>query len=188
MGKIKLFSEELANQIAAGEVIGRPASALKEMVENALDAGAQNIKVLIEDGGKQSVQVIDDGGGMSKEDLPFAVRAHASSKIASLEDLESENGRDMMLELLAEKMYLENMGEWEAFQTGSKGLDRWSFYRARNLLTDMKGLALNLTIFQILCRKPIGPASFALALGLYFGDTWLFGDYTYAKRREAINQ
>ena len=75
------------------------------------------------------------------------------------------------------------------FQTGNRGLDRWSFYRTRNVLWDMKGLALNLAIFQIMCREPLGKiGSWGLILGLVFGESMLSNDLTYEKRRDAINQ
>ncbi len=84
---IQLLPDSVANQIAAGEVIQRPASVVKELVENALDAGASNIHVLITDAGKTSIQVIDDGKGMSETDARLSFERHATSKIRQASDL-----------------------------------------------------------------------------------------------------
>ena len=84
---IRLLPDSVANQIAAGEVIQRPASVIKELVENAVDAGAKNIDVLVTDAGKTSIQVIDDGKGMSSTDARLAFERHATSKIREAADL-----------------------------------------------------------------------------------------------------
>ena len=84
---IQLLPDNIANQIAAGEVIQRPASAVKELLENAVDAGADEIKLLINDAGKSLIQVIDNGKGMSETDARMAFERHATSKINSIEDL-----------------------------------------------------------------------------------------------------
>jgi DNA mismatch repair protein MutL len=85
--KILLLPDNIANQIAAGEVIQRPASAVKELLENAVDAGATEIKLIINDAGKSLVQVIDNGGGMSETDARMSFERHATSKITTIEDL-----------------------------------------------------------------------------------------------------
>ncbi len=87
-GKIRILSDKLANQIAAGEVVERPASVVKELVENAIDAQATRIQIDIESGGKSLIKVIDNGLGMSSEDIPLAFARHATSKIKSAGDLD----------------------------------------------------------------------------------------------------
>ena len=84
---IQLLPDSVANQIAAGEVIQRPASVVKELVENAIDAGASNINVIIVDAGRTSIQVIDDGKGMSETDARLSFERHATSKIRKADDL-----------------------------------------------------------------------------------------------------
>ena len=84
---IQLLPDSVANQIAAGEVIQRPASVIKELVENAVDAGARNIRVIVVDAGRTSIQVIDDGCGMSETDARLAFERHATSKIRQADDL-----------------------------------------------------------------------------------------------------
>ena len=84
---VRLLDDTLIDQIAAGEVIERPANLVKELLENAIDAQASSITVSVEDGGRGHVRVTDDGIGMSAEDLTLSVHRHATSKIASFDDL-----------------------------------------------------------------------------------------------------
>ena len=84
---IHLLPDSVANQIAAGEVVQRPASVVKELMENSVDAGASNISVIISDGGRTLIQVIDNGKGMSESDARLAFERHATSKISCAEDL-----------------------------------------------------------------------------------------------------
>ena len=85
--RIHVLADEVARQIAAGEVVERPSAVVKELVENALDAGSTLITVEIQDGGKKGIRVSDNGCGIAREDVPLAFQRHATSKIATLEDL-----------------------------------------------------------------------------------------------------
>src|SRR5438128_5753616 len=87
MAKITRLPSELANQIAAGEVVERPASVVKELVENAIDAGARRLTIHVELGGKKQVRVEDNGEGMAPDDARLAIERHATSKIRRAEDL-----------------------------------------------------------------------------------------------------
>ena len=88
MGKVQVMSETLASQVAAGEVVERPSSVVKELVENALDAGSKEIVVEVRKGGIALIKVRDDGHGMSREDAVKSLERHATSKLTAVEDLD----------------------------------------------------------------------------------------------------
>src|SRR6202166_4457811 len=87
MSRIRILAEAVANKIAAGEVVERPASVMKELLENALDAGANTIRVETESGGRRMIRLIDDGHGMTHDDALLAFERHATSKLRSADDL-----------------------------------------------------------------------------------------------------
>src|SRR5215216_4336170 len=89
MSKIRVLSDQLANQIAAGEVVERPASVAKELVENSIDAGARRVSIDVEAGGRRLLRVADDGSGMTRDDAVLAFERHATSKISRAEDLDA---------------------------------------------------------------------------------------------------
>src|ERR1700757_4036145 len=87
MGRIRVLTDQVANQIAAGEVVDRPASVVKELLENALDAGAPRIRIEVEGGGRKLIRIVDNGCGMVRDDALLAFERHATSKLRTSDDL-----------------------------------------------------------------------------------------------------
>src|ERR1700730_3464760 len=87
MGRIRVLSDNVANKIAAGEVVERPASVVKELLENSLDAGSTRLRIEIENGGRRLIRITDDGCGMLRDDALLAFERHATSKLSDIKDL-----------------------------------------------------------------------------------------------------
>ena len=104
MSKIRVLADHVANQIAAGEVVERPASVAKELVENSIDAGATRITIEIEAGGRRLLKVSDDGEGMVRDDAILAFERHATSKIRETDDLAAIDIEQVFQKLLAEDL------------------------------------------------------------------------------------
>ncbi|MFQ3303859.1 MAG: DNA mismatch repair protein MutL, partial [Oceanospirillaceae bacterium] len=128
--KIHQLSPRLANQIAAGEVVERPASVIKELLENCLDAKASKIDVDVEQGGVKLMRVRDNGTGIGEQDLALALSRHATSKIASLDDLESVQSLGFRGEALASVSSVSRLtltsnteGQESAWQVMTQGRD-----------------------------------------------------------------
>ena len=124
MGRIRVLSDNVANKIAAGEVVERPASVVKELLENSLDAGSTRIRVDIENGGRRLIRITDDGCGMLRDDALLAFERHATSKLHDVKDLLSISTLGFRGEALpsiasVSRLLLETRGEDEV--TGKPG-------------------------------------------------------------------
>lgn len=122
MAKVHLLDDELINKIAAGEVVERPASVVKELVENAIDAGATQIKVSLKDGGRQLIQVQDDGVGMEAEDARLALKRHTTSKLQKVDDLFQVSTMGFRGEALASISSVSRLTLQTQTRTASSGL------------------------------------------------------------------
>jgi DNA mismatch repair protein MutL len=151
--RIQVLPDDVANQIAAGEVVERPASVVRELVENALDAGASSVEVRIERGGKRRIRVTDDGQGMGREDALLALDRHATSKIRTAGDLKTVRSFGFRGEALpsiaaVSRLNLEThdgMGEVGTLlrSTGGRILEVTDFPRRRGTTVEVKGLFFN---------------------------------------------
>ena len=115
MGYIRLMDEPLSNKIAAGEVVERPASVVKELVENAIDAGSTSIDVYLEEAGLQTIQITDNGSGMDEEDAILSFSRHATSKIANEHDF------SVFAHLVSEEKHLPVLHQYQSALWTSDG-------------------------------------------------------------------
>lgn len=207
---IHLLPDSIANQIAAGEVIQRPASVVKELVENAIDAGASHIQVNIKDAGKTLIQVIDDGKGMSETDARMAFERHATSKITSADDLFSLRTmgfRGEALASIAAVAHVELLTRLKGSDLGTRlilaGSDieksepdtcnEGSIFSVKNLFFNVparrKFLKSNETEFRNILTEfeRIALVNSEVALSLYHNDTEIFNLPASGLRQRIIN-
>jgi len=138
---IKPLPDHLINQIAAGEVVERPSSVVKELVENSLDAGARQVQVKLEQGGKRAIRVIDDGVGIAQEELVLSLQRHATSKIASLDDLERVGTLGFRGEALPSIASVSRLDLASAYKGGEHG---WSVKVRRGEISEAQPSALRI--------------------------------------------
>jgi DNA mismatch repair protein MutL len=138
---IKPLPDHLINQIAAGEVVERPSSVVKELVENSLDAGARQVQVRLEQGGKRAIRVIDDGVGIAEEQLVLSLQRHATSKISSLDDLERVGTLGFRGEALPSIASVSRLDLASAHEGGEHG---WSVKVRRGEISETQPSALRI--------------------------------------------
>ena len=155
---IRLLPDHVANQIAAGEVVQRPASAVKELLENAIDAGAASIKLIVKDGGKTLIQVVDDGTGMSETDARLSFERHATSKISSAQDLfnlQTKGFRGEALASIAAIAHVEMQTRTEASEVGTSIKIEGSKIISQEVVATPKGTSISVKnlFFNIPARR-----------------------------------
>ena len=156
MGKIVLLDELTINQIAAGEVIERPASVVKELVENSIDAGASKVTVEIQNGGISKIRIIDDGIGISKDDMEFAFERHATSKIRNAEDLETVKSMGFRGEALASIAAIANVemiSKTENDEIGNRMVVEGGNVLVKEEAASQKGTTI--TVSNLFFNKPV---------------------------------
>jgi DNA mismatch repair protein MutL len=167
MSKIKVLPDSLANKIAAGEVVERPASVVKELLENALDAGAARINIEVDAGGKRLIRILDDGEGMTRDEQIIAFERHATSKLRTVEDLEAIStlgfrGEALSLDrvgvqacFLRTKTSRDAEGSEVEFNGGKLGggsgycLARWIGGKVRDLFFNIRHAGSSLRVMQL---------------------------------------
>ena len=155
---IQLLPDHVANQIAAGEVVQRPASVVKELLENAIDAGATEIKLILKEAGKTLVQVIDNGKGMSVTDARLSFERHATSKIRSAEDLFQLNTKGFRGEALASIAaiaHVELKTKQDTDELGTQIVIEGSAVKAQDVVVTPKGTSVSVKnlFFNIPARR-----------------------------------
>jgi len=144
--KIKLLPDHVANQIAAGEVVQRPASVVKELIENAVDANATEIKLIIKEAGKTLIQVIDNGSGMNVIDARMCFDRHATSKIKNAEDLfdlHTKGFRGEALASIAAIAHVELKTKLEAEELGTHIIIEGSKFTSQDVVVSPKGTSFS---------------------------------------------
>ena len=207
---IHLLPDHIANQIAAGEVIQRPASVVKELVENAVDAGATRIQVIIKDAGKTLVQVVDNGKGMSATDARMAFERHATSKISSAEDLfalHTMGFRGEALASIAAVAHVELRTRARGTELGTRltlvgsnvesvepdACDEGSVFSVKNLFFNVparrKFLKSNETEFRNIINEfeRVALVNPGIALSLYHNDAEIFNLPESGSRQRVLN-